>query len=80
MLSSKTLRTFVKMHEYKLDAKISDAKAGALEDQIAGTMHAGTEHGAFGGAEHWSLHEADATSRRRPKSQYFDFIMTTAHR
>lgn len=76
MISSKTLKTFVKMHEYKLNAKINGRKAELLESQVEPELHHPT-HSMSGSAEHWNLAEA---SRRRPKSHYFDFIMTTTHR
>lgn len=79
MLSSKTLKTFVKMHEYKLNAKINGLKASQLENQINQDLHIGTEQGSLEAAEHWNLHEADTATRRRPKSRYFNFILTTAH-
>lgn len=79
MLSSKTLKTFVKMHEYKLNAKINGLKATRLEGQINHNLHTGAEQTSLGAAEHWNLPEVDVASRRRPKSRYFNFILTTAH-
>lgn len=76
MLSSKTLKTFVKMHEYKLNAKINGLKANRLENRLSHEMHNGVEPTALGAAEHWNLHEVDAVTRRRPKSHYFNFILT----
>lgn len=76
MLSSKTLKTFVKMHEYKLDAKISGLKAGELEDQIT-QVHPGVEQGTLHAGGHWDVGLGDSLSRRRPKSRYFNFILTT---
>lgn len=75
MISSKTLKTFVKMHEYKLNAKINGRRAGHLESQIDSELHQG-QQSMSGVAEHWDLAESDNSSRRRPKSRYFDFIMT----
>jgi len=78
MLSSKTLKTFVKMHEHKLDAKISGLKADGLEEQIA-HVHPGVEQTSLGAATHWDVSDSDSLSRRRPKSRYFNFILTTTH-
>jgi hypothetical protein len=75
MVSSKTLKSFVKMHEYKLNAKINGLRAEQLESEVEPELHHGT-HSLSGSAEHWNLSEA---SRNRPKSRYFDFILTTTH-
>jgi hypothetical protein len=72
MISSKTLKTFVKMHEYKLNAKINGLRASQLDSQL----HDNTDQSSLGAAEHWNLSETDAASRRRPKSHYFNFITT----
>lgn len=79
MLSSKALKTFVKMHEYKLNAKVNGLRANRLESQLAHDTHRGTEQSPMGAAEHWNLNEADTMARRRPKSRYFNFILTTTH-
>jgi hypothetical protein len=79
MLSSKTLKTFVKMHEYKLNAKINDLKAGRLESELDSDLHQATDHSSLGASQHWNMNEADSGSRRRPKSHYFDFILTAQH-
>ncbi len=76
MISSKTLKTFVKMHEYKLNAKINGRRADSLESQIDSELHHESTQSMSGSAEHWHLAESDNSSRRRPKSRYFDFIMT----
>jgi hypothetical protein len=72
MISTKTLKTFVKMHEYKLNAKINGLKASRLDSEL----HSPAEHNTLEAAEHWNLQETDNASRRRPKSHYFDFILT----
>jgi len=77
MLSSRALKNFVKMHEYKLDAKMSGLKAEPLEGQLSQDLPA-TGQGHLGASQHWSMNEADSESRRRPKSRYFDFILTSA--
>lgn len=80
MMSSKTLKTFVKMHEYKLNAKINGLQANRLETQIDADLHGAHDARNNGNAaEHWSLHESDAAFRRRPKSRYFNFILTPSH-
>jgi hypothetical protein len=79
MLSSNTLKAFVKMHEYKLNAKINGLKADRLENQLAHDIHNGAEQSPLGAAEHWNLNETDTMARRRPKSRYFNFILTTTH-
>jgi hypothetical protein len=79
MLSSKTLKMFVKAHEQKLNANINGLAAGQNDPYIH-DMHAGSgHHGATAAASHWNMREADMSSRRRPKSRYFDFILTTTH-
>ncbi len=78
MISSKTLKKFVKMHEYKLSAKINGMQADRLESQVDPEIHHAT-HSTTGSAEHWNLNDADMKSRNRPQSRYFDFIMTAAH-
>ena len=79
MLSSKTLKMFVKAHEQKLNAKINGLAAGQHDPYIH-DMHAGsTGHHSTAAASHWNLREADTATRRRPKSRYFDFILTTTH-
>jgi hypothetical protein len=62
------------MHEYKLDAKINGLKASRLEDQLNHNIHSGQSN--LGAAEHWQINESDVASRRRPKSRYFNFILT----
>jgi hypothetical protein len=80
MMNSKILKTFVKMHEYKLNAKINGLHASRLESQIEQDLHGSSDgFGSIGAYEHWSLQEADRHSRRRPKSRYFNFIMTPSH-
>lgn len=80
MMSSKTLKTFVKMHEYKLNAKINGLRASRLETQVDADLHgANNTHSEMSPSVHWNLHESDAVSRRRPKSRYFNFILTPSH-
>ncbi len=80
MMSSKTLKMFVKAHEQKLNAKISGLSAGQ-NDQYMHNRHAATssQSSSISAASHWNLREADMSTRRRPKSRYFDFILTTTH-
>jgi hypothetical protein len=79
MLSSKTLKTFVKMHEYKLNAKINGLKADRLETELDDNLHHATDHSSLGASQHWNMNEADTANRRRPQSRYFDFILTAEH-
>lgn len=80
MMSSKTLKSFVKMHEHKLNAKISGLRASRLESQLESELRGDHDSRvSIGANEHWNLQEADQTSRRRPKSRYFNFILTTTH-
>jgi hypothetical protein len=67
------------MHEYKLNAKINGRKADRLENKLAHDIHSGAEQSPLGAAEHWNLNEVDAAARRRPKSHYFNFILTATH-
>jgi hypothetical protein len=76
MLSSKTLKTFVKMHEHKLNAKIDGLRSDGFGARAESEAHHGNAHGAAVAAEHWNLSETDLESRRRPKSRYFNFILT----
>ena len=78
MLSSKTLKTFVKMHEYKLNAKINGLKADGLEAGLAHDLQA-SRYGHGSAAQHWDLSGPVPETRQRPKSRYFDFILTTVH-
>jgi hypothetical protein len=79
MMSSKTLKMFVKAHEQKLNAKISGLSAGQHDPYIQ-DRHAGTSQFAHSTASnHWNMRESDMSTRRRPKSRYFDFILTTTH-
>lgn len=80
MMSSKTLKMFVKAHEQKLNAKISGLSAGQHDPHIQ-DRHAGasSQAGHSTASNHWNLRETDMSTRRRPKSRYFDFILTTTH-
>lgn len=81
MISSQTLKTFVKMHEYKLNAKINARRAMRLHDRL----EQATDDAVFDSAgdrlelrDDRSLHDyvqpEDSDHRRRPKSRYFNFI------
>lgn len=76
MLSSQTLKTFVKMHEYKLNAKMQGIKAGQFESRLDDESHDDVAEHHAGAAQHWAVNETDVHSRRRPKSRYFNFILT----
>jgi hypothetical protein len=78
MMSSKTLKMFVKAHEQKLNAKISGLAAS--QDAYTEDRHIGNSQFANATASnHWNVRESDMSTRRRPKSRYFDFILTTTH-
>ena len=72
MVRSDTLKSFVKMHERKLNAKLNGLRAGQLHDELLDTA----AEGPGSASQHWDLSDNESGSRRRPKSQYFDFIMT----
>lgn len=76
MMSSKTLKTFVKTHERKLNAKLSGSLAGQHELSLQDTHSGSSGHGSAA-ATHWNLRETDIDTRRRPKSRYFNFILTS---
>lgn len=83
MLNSQTLKTFVKMHEYKLNAKINALRVNRLHDHLEHEIDldlsdADDVRQAPGDDRY--MHRLDPPEhRRRPKSRYFNFIMT-AHR
>ena len=73
------LKTFVKMHEQKLNAKVNGLRANRLETQMDPELQGGNDgRGSIGEHEHWNLQD-DTSSRRRPKSRYFNFILTPSH-
>jgi len=85
MISSKTLKNFVKMHEYKLNAKINALRAEKMDSEL--DVHWGADcaeehhkHQASKAAQH-QLYKSDISNAHRPKknSRYFDFILTAAH-
>lgn len=75
MIRSDTLKSFVKMHETKLNAKIAGQRARQFDSDIRREA----ANSPSDAAQHWSLSEADKVSRRRPKSHYFNFILTATH-
>ncbi len=83
MISSKTLKDFVKMHEYKLNAKINGRKAEELDSEL-NAVHWGADclddrHGKQATA-HWETSRYDLKSdNQRPQSRYFNYIMTATH-
>ncbi len=87
MVSSKTLKNFVKMHEYKLNAKINERRAGRLDSQL-NESHWGADclddRHRQQATEHWQAVKSTSKavsepSRRRPQSRYFNFILTATH-
>jgi len=79
MMSSKSLKLFVKAHERKLNAKMSGLVAGQHELNIQDTHAISADHFGTAAAGHWNLRETGVEARRRPKSRYFDFILTSTH-
>jgi hypothetical protein len=77
MVSSKTLKMFVQAHERKLNAKVSGIQAARMEAD--NDAHASTLSHNSASDNHWGLREADMQTRRRPKSRYFNFILTSTH-
>jgi hypothetical protein len=85
MISSKTLKNFVKMHEYKLNAKVNALRAEKMDSELdvhwgADCMEEHHKHisrNADRSVQH-QLYKSDVTNAR-PKSRYFDFILTSAH-
>lgn len=80
MMSSRSLKMFVKAHEQKLDAKISSSAAGQHDISINDTHATSSMHVRHSASSsHWNLRDGNMSLRRRPKSRYFDFILTTMH-
>lgn len=80
MISSKTLRDFVKMHEYKFNAKLNQLHAEKLDAEIE-AAHWGPDclddHRHKQAKEHWQANRTDNMPKRnRPSSRYFNFILT----
>ena len=83
MISSQTLKTFVKMHEYKLDAKINALRANRLHDHLEQEPDldlSEVENERLESSDNRYMHHlGQQVSRRRPKSRYFNFIVTASH-
>lgn len=83
MINSRTLKTFVKMHEYKLNAKVSALRANRLHDHLeheVGIDLSQTEDERLALRDDHYMHRfGRPESRRRPKSRYFNFIITAPH-
>ena len=84
MINSQTLKTFVKMHEYKLNAKINTLRAGRLHDRLEEASDldlAEVDETELSFDDERSMQpSAHAKDGRSPKSQYFNFIGTATHR
>lgn len=83
MISSKALKNFVKMHEYKLNAKINERKAEKLDSELE-SVHWGADclddRYNKQATEHWQTNGYDRTSnQRRPESRYFNYILTATN-
>lgn len=79
MVSSQTLRRFVKMHETKLQAKLHgqqtsrvDAELAEIHGQVANSSPVGRASDT-----HWNSSYGAYGASHRPKSRYFDFILTS---
>lgn len=84
MINSQTLKTFVKMHEYKLNAKVNALQASRLHDRLEQTTDEElfeTEDLRLDAHDNRYLHRFAEMpeKRRRPKSHYFNFIVTATH-
>jgi len=83
MINSQTLKTFVKMHEYKLNAKINALRANRLHDHLEheiGLDLSEADDERLAPRDDRYMHRFEQSeNRRRPKSRYFNFIMTTPH-
>jgi hypothetical protein len=84
MINSQALKTFVKMHEYKLNAKVNALEASRLHDKLEQTTDEElfeTEDQRLDAHDNRYLQRFAEVSekRRRPKSRYFNFIVTTGH-
>jgi len=80
MVSSQTLKRFVKMHEDKLNAKTHGMQTARLDaelDEIHGQVTG--MQGSSSRDEHWRTSQFDRSIRHRPKSRYFNFILTSNH-
>jgi len=82
MVSAHTLKTFVKMHEYKFQAKVKELQANRLQTRLH--KESKTESELPTGdeltmAEDWQVSRRRIGARNRPKSRYFDFILTANH-
>ena len=81
MINSQTLKTFVKMHEHKLNAKVQTLQAGGRYNRLerTGTDESseltGMQYEAAGRTGHTAFFETPE-NRRRPKSHYFNLIVT----
>lgn len=80
MINSQTLKTFVKMHEYKLNAKLDSLRASRLQDRLEHKLDKNMfdldeESEVLDTRDDYSLDRFESPeNRRRPKSHYFNFI------
>lgn len=80
MISAQTLRDFVRMHEYKFNAKLNRLQAEKLDAEIE-AAHWGPDclddQHHKQAREHWQPYRAESKLKRnRPASRYFNFILT----
>lgn len=89
MISSQALKSFVKSHERKLDAKIREAREDMAVNHNTDLESAHWGNDCIDGrhdthirqvTSHWPLNKAEITSsHRRPKQRDFNFILTPIH-
>ena len=91
MISSRTLKNFVQMHEYKLNAKLNARRAAKQDAEL----ELDKEHWAADCMDNSHSHHTQMTERHQlyrseiadahnaksdhPRSHYFNFILTTTH-
>jgi len=70
------------MHETKLQAKMSgqqtnrvDAELAEIHGQVSGSSPVGRVSDA-----HWTSAHGNQSTNHKPKSRYFNFILTSEHR
>lgn len=78
MISSKALKDFVRLHEEKLKAKIDSRKAEKSDSELE-SMHWGSDCIDPTDNSRLSKLGLDATNQGRPRSRYFNYIMTATH-
>lgn len=82
MISSKSLKNFIRKQEYKLDAKFKQRRAETLDAELE-EVHWGADvlddRHEQQISKHWHSMETDGPVQRRSDSRYFNFIPTATH-